>query len=324
MTTEASRSTDTPPLVDPKLAPQLQRLETAIRRSIRVATACVGCGLLIAAWGVYWFDNNAEALDRLGGFLAGTTGVLWALAGLFLIFVAFQGQQRQTLNQEEEIRLTREELRQTREELHGQKVQLEEQSRTFRQQRFENTFFQMLQLHHVIVNSVDVTEAPSLRWLTRRADQREQLAVFSSRDAFAELYRRLSERYANRKHEQGPLSASDAVQLVYEPLYNEHQSDLGHYFRHLYSTVRVIKESDAESKLLYTSILRAQLSAPEMLLLFYNGLSVYGRDRFKPLIEEFHLLNNMPQGKVLNPEHLLAYSPLAYADTRQESGPETP
>ena len=47
------------------------------------------------------------------------------------------------------------------------------------------------------------------------------------------------------------------------------------------------------SKYEYTKILRATLSRYELVLLFYNGLSLFGKDKLKPLIEKYSMLNNI-------------------------------
>lgn len=65
----------------------------------------------------------------------------------------------------------------------------------------------------------------------------------------------------------------------YKP-FSGHSQRLGHYFRHLYLTVKSIVNSDAidsyEEKMRYLNILRAQLSNHEQIILFYNWLGGYG------------------------------------------------
>ena len=67
----------------------------------------------------------------------------------------------------------------------------------------------------------------------------------------------------------------------YKP-FSGHASRLGHYFRHLYMTVKSVANShiitDYEERMKYLRILRAQLSNHEQILLFYNWLSEYGID----------------------------------------------
>ncbi len=73
-----------------------------------------------------------------------------------------------------------------------------------------------------------------------------------------------------------------------------------HYFRHLYQIVKFIdnskfldKSDEIEERYKYTSILRATLSPYELIWLFYNCISLYGNQKFKPLIEKYSLLKNI-------------------------------
>lgn len=67
----------------------------------------------------------------------------------------------------------------------------------------------------------------------------------------------------------------------YKP-FSGHSQRLGHYFRHLYLTVKSVANSkivtDYEERMKYLRIMRAQLSNHEQILLFYNWLSEYGDD----------------------------------------------
>lgn len=105
---------------------------------------------------------------------------------------------------------------------------------------------------------------------------------------FTELFRK-----ARKRHEEPAIDKISTNQarkefLPYVKLYfnykpfSGHSSRLGHYFRHLYLTVKSIANStvvtDYEEKMKYLRILRAQLSNHEQILLFYNWLSDYGSD----------------------------------------------
>ncbi|MHA1881305.1 MAG: putative phage abortive infection protein [Candidatus Heimdallarchaeota archaeon] len=61
--------------------------------------------------------------------------------------------------------------------------------------------------------------------------------------------------------------------------YDGYQNILGHYFRHLFQTVKFINKQNELSyfdKYNYIKILRAQLSTFEQVLFFYNSLSTFG------------------------------------------------
>ena len=108
---------------------------------------------------------NAEKIAQLGDFIGGIVGSLWSLAGVILFYVALTEQRkdiqinRDALNaqvsafnqQIQEFELQRTELTETR------KV-FEEQSETLKIQRFENTFFQLLTLHHELVDKLNFSK----------------------------------------------------------------------------------------------------------------------------------------------------------------------
>lgn len=70
---------------------------------------------------------------------------------------------------------------------------------------------------------------------------------------------------------------------------------IGHLFRLLYHILRFIDQSDIDQdeKDSYAKILRAHLANPELVLLFYNCLSEYGREKHYGLIEKYNMLKNM-------------------------------
>lgn len=63
--------------------------------------------------------------------------------------------------------------------------------------------------------------------------------------------------------------------------YNGIQDNFGHYFRHLFQSVRYINKQNIlnyEEKYNYVKTLRAQLSTVEQYLIFYNSISFMGRE----------------------------------------------
>lgn len=87
-----------------------------------------------------------------------------------------------------------------------------------------------------------------------------------------------------------------------------HQSRLGHYFRHLFQTVKFIDEQPArllsyQDKYCYVKTLRAQLSNHEQAIFLYNSLSNLWRtweldqkDNNKKLVTKYNLIKNITQG----------------------------
>ncbi|PZR20759.1 MAG: hypothetical protein DI539_09835 [Flavobacterium psychrophilum] len=118
------------------------------------------------------------------------------------------------------------------------------------------------------------------------------------------------ETYQNQK-KNNPAALLKIGVNEYEPgkLYTfgvGHLRRLGHYIRHLFQTVKFVDDQPTailshDDKYNYVSSLRAQLSAHEQILLFYNALSVMGKPWLDTLpsgsdnyIERYCLLKSIP------------------------------
>lgn len=230
----------------------------------------------------------------------GTFGDAFGSINALFSGLAFGGVVLAIILQTKELEYQREELQQTREELRGQKEQLQAQNETLRIQSFENTFFQMVRLHHEIVNGIDIEEV-----------NKGILHVTKGRDVFVDFYEQLKAQYSKCPTKD----EFERINTAFVALFAKHQSDMGHYFRNLYNIIKFIDNkgpAQFEEKCVYTNLLRAQLSSHELLLLFYNSLSQFGSDKFKPLIERYHILKNMPRGQIIQKEHEDFYEISAY------------
>lgn len=224
---------------------------------------------------------------------SGTFGDMFGGANALFSGLAFAGVIIAIILQKEELGLQRDELEQTREELRGQKEQMQEQNATMRLQRFENTFFGLLNIHQDIVNSFD--------W--QITDQQ----ILKGRLIFPRLYGVLDNKLKSRCRENRKDDDPKKIITVgFNKFFTSHQSLIAHYFRHLYNIVKFVDESEekylgGKRKKFYTNLIRAQLSNYELLLLFYNSLSEHG-EKFKPLIEKYSILNNIPFDKLIKHE----------------------
>ena len=261
-------------------------------------------GLVIVVWliaplGIGYFLPGWPERGQFGD-LFGAVNALFSGLAFAGLYWALRLQREQLELQRTELALQREELVASRAELTGQRLQLQQQTDTFELQRFEDSFFALLGAHGEIVGAMDLVNA--------------QGHVTKSRDCFKVWYQRLHGSHAH--HAIYPDGKTlEAVQSVYAKFYEDHQAEIGHYFRHLYHIVKFVKEAPVKNKGKYTSLVRAQLSAYEHLLLFYNCLSEQGIDKFKPLVEEFSLLENMPKRLLLAPSlHIGLFAAAAYGD----------
>lgn len=91
-------------------------------------------------------------------------------------------------------------------------------------------------------------------------------------------------------------NAQSQIGLSYTP-FEGHQSRLGHYFRHLYTSVKFVDDSSLDiDKYEIVKILRVQLSNHEQAFLLFNCLSVLGRKWLaEDLISKYQLIKNIPR-----------------------------
>jgi hypothetical protein len=151
-----------------KIDSEIIELSTKIKTFTSWAWIFVWLGFGITVFALVYYicknTDNGYGLNLLGDFMAGTVSSIWSLAGLFFIYVAFLGQKQKLLNQQLEIMFSQLEVKYTRLELAGQKKEMATQNATLIQQKFENTFFQLLGLFNNISDSIDITKRKNLYW----------------------------------------------------------------------------------------------------------------------------------------------------------------
>ena len=229
-----------------------------------------------------WSDRGAFG-DMFGVVNALFSGL--AFAG---ILIALYMQKHELELQREELSATREELKLQRIAMEGQKKQLEIQNKTSEKQRFENTFFQLLDLHHEIISNLECYSAGDWR----------------GRSSFLPLHNELDAIYRNHKNK--------LINEVSKVFFTRLRHPIDHYFGNLYTIINCVDKSQFDDKRFYTDIIRSQLSPYELVLLFYYGLSEKGKEKFYPFVNTYSLLKNLNKDLLLDLAHNKKYSDSAY------------
>lgn len=147
-----------------------------------------------------------------------------------------------------------------------------------------------------------------------------------SADLVNEIFDRLENDFSY--HDGGHFNLISAIRNLATnsstKYYGGHQYKLGHYFRHLYQSVKYIHVQrilSYDEKYDYIKTLRAQLSTVEQYLLFYNSLSFMGREwelnyvskgetaKNKFLFTKYNFIKNLPDLTVLGEVDIRAYYP---------------
>jgi hypothetical protein len=192
-------------------------------------------------------------------------------------------------------------------------------------QTFETTFFNLLSLHantvsglHFVSDDIRLaSETVVARPRSYRADAGEHdESTTSGRAVFTDVVETMHEvpgrrdigKFVNRKY------ATPGG--VYKIIQERHNYALGHYFRNLYQvlafvdrySVRLRNDSiheDYKARKRYTNILRAQLSAHELCLLFYNcDGELVDNGAFRDLLIEWEVLEHIPLRYSYKKHHL--------------------
>jgi len=174
-------------------------------------------------------------------------------------------------------------------------------------QNFENKFFQLLNIQNQILNGIEMPQTMGGNEVVRKGKL-----------VFRVLYDELNKSYKSINNNSNENDNLKKIQETYRTFFKNYQSEFGHYFRHLYHIVKFINESNISEKQFYTNLLRAQLSSPELLLLFYNCLSEYGNSKFKPLVEKYALLENMPDD-IIDERHKKFYKEGAFKEKSKKT-----
>lgn len=299
-----------------KIKSQIKKLKKEIKFYSGTAWSLVIFGFIISLISIIYFfrieslkePNNNFNLNELGDFLSGSVAAIWSLAGLLFVYVAFLGQKQQLLQQQLEILFNQFELKQNRLELKNQRLEMTLQNDTLKIQKFENTFFQMLSLFHSIVNSMEIKDFND-DTIKGRECFRHLLILFDKT-----IYSYISNNFKTNPSKLININEINKEQIIeiYEMFYSKYRNHLSHYFRTYYHIIKLIHKTEDIDKNRYISIARAQLSSSEQVLLFYNCLHKNGRERFKPLIEEYTLFNNIDFNLLVNDEIKHSYSQKAY------------
>lgn len=243
----------------------------------------------------------------------GTFGDQFGAVNALFSGLAFTGLIYTIILQRRDLKLQRTDLRQQRKEMEEQTAEFEKQNETLRIQRFENTFFNMLSQFQEVVNNLNN------RYKKHREDNE-----FSGREVFVDTFENapIIVDIPNGGNDHSFFyGMRDTIKSFGLEGYvkADAPASFDHYFRLLYRILKFVKDTPLvtkfEDEYEYTSMLRAILSRYELIWLYYNGLSEYGIEKLKPLIERYAMLKNIREDMLVEGVDVGSYADSAYTKT---------
>nr|WP_275440609.1 putative phage abortive infection protein [Vibrio sp. Of7-15] len=221
---------------------------------------------------------DVETFNNFGSYFGGTFGTILNSFSVFFLLLALYYQVKQT-------RISTHELAQASEQMKRSADAQAKAEKALNQQALENTFFNLLNLHNEIIQSLEYTYQPQKQ--SRFLRNQEPMSV-NGRAVFPQIISSLAP--------EGALATE--VTANYQALQTEQNHILGHYFRNLYQIITYIDEYphiEDNTKERYMKLLRGQLSSSELILLYLNciDLSVDGGE-FRGLVIKYSLLQALP------------------------------
>ncbi len=236
--------------------------------------------LIIGTWLLTWLLLSPwKPEDR------GTFGDMFGAANALFSGFALLGVIYAILLQRQELKYQRKELELTRLELKGQKEQLTAQNEIMGIQKFENTFFQLIDLQNKIVERM-------------RYESRHTTYEAGGKQFIYEVYDDVQKGHlpSNKKMNQLTLQR---IQKAYSEVYYEQSVQLQPYFRNIENILKLIdRQQIPDDADIYASILRSMLDENELALLAYHSLSEAGNAKLRKLLETYYILQDLPKAKV--------------------------
>ncbi len=275
----------------------------------------------------YWDLSLAET-GTIGDTVGGLTSPILGLVGSVLVYYAFLIQleaNKMLFNQ-----------------IHEEKVEREKS-------HIESHFFELLKIHIEIQNNIKINDIKNqnilqgrevFQWLLREfyeyfemiddyfLEHEKEISIKKKLDmaytcflfggvgeySFSFIQERLEnqgEYFLNWIKEKFEKRKKKIQKNYPFKLFNGHHSRIGHYYNHLYQTIKYInsRSSDIlsyEEKYDYIKTLRAQLSTHEQSLLFFVSLTEKGLqwekarhlNPNKHLITKYNLIKDIPKGYI--------------------------
>lgn len=248
--------------------------------------------MLIMVFSFYIIYNNIGCWEKRGQFgdLFGAVNALFsglAFAGLIITI------RQQNKNLEYQQRA-----------IEQSKKDINQQNETMKIERFENTFFKMIEVQQSIVNDLYDFDSHTERVKQDDPNGPDRISKeiltkdeYRGRNLFYYVFKRCEHDIDNPffPNRTSVYGLYDIVRFRGKKCFDYFMTTtvFDHYFSHLYTILKFVEENKwlgEEKQYQYATFVRATLSRYELVMLYYNG---FFHPKMKRMIERYCLLNNI-------------------------------
>ena len=274
-----------------------------------------------------FFNTNHKLepsyLGAYGDFIGGFLGTVLTIIATVYIYKTYHSQKK---------------------ELKSQKKELQLQRKLIAQQQFENTFFNMLNVHRELKNGLRYTE--QFIGFDMKNPQYHGLETINAINKKLRLL--YTKATINKPHEVGTVidfeleklnidlskyqerNDKNILKVSYGKLFEIHQNQISHYCRNVYHILKFIRENEKNETLgkeynkykSYANIFQSQLNVDEQFLLFYNFLH-FDKETDDEIFQTINLVNhysfleNIGIDNLISKKHELFYNFLIKGSDRK-------
>lgn len=209
---------------------------------------------------------SEEKFGQFGDFVGGVVGTAFSLASVILFYVALKDQRKDFATGQETLQVQLEAFKKQVEEFELQRKELietrkiySEQSRTMQLQQFDSNFYSLLNVF---------------------IEQRNTMSDQGYQPYFDQLSSEMIKVRPDQIRDQPYHIAFENICNQYVKVYDNADAQLPLYFMTLYRLFKIIEESNdlkEDEKRKYHKILRALITHRELMILYYNYHSPYGK-----------------------------------------------
>lgn len=271
-------------------------------------------------------DFDWELASRVGDYIGGFVGPIWALVSALFVYSTFK-LQAQTLKSQEAT------LEAQKGALNEQKSQNQTTDDNFFIQQFDITLSNMMQMQASIKNAIELRLSDTFVWLDEEGNLKDEQTVISSevflkksKDTLKTWYMEYNhysrhtfqinqkanlDKEAEERDTPNFTNFSSRVTYKCQRFYEGYYLDnFEHYFQHLETLLEVISRtfrkalfanvSRINDKEFYARLLRSQFTKSELFHIFYYSMI---NERFKQLVFQLNLLEKLAPTDLIEPKH---------------------